>query len=115
MTPMSAPKSVPTICVNTSLCMAQATASVQLKADAAPEGTGGAYQYAIALGPTQVERMPQTSAATSAMMVTRFMSAQLGSRAGKDQAPCCGRWTCAQGWSGGFMRKAPRQWHPPCY
>ncbi len=43
-TPITAPPSEPMICVNTSLFIAQATASVQLNADAAPEGTGGAYQ-----------------------------------------------------------------------
>lgn len=57
--------------------MAQATASVQLNALAAPDGTGGAYQYAMAFGPSQVARIPKTSADTSTEMVTRLMRAPI--------------------------------------
>ena len=42
--PITAPTSEPAICVSTSLFIAQVTASVQLNATAAPDGTGGAYQ-----------------------------------------------------------------------
>ena len=68
-----APTADPTICVHTSLSMAHITASVQLKALAAPEGTGGAYQYVIIFGPSHEARMPKRSAQKRAKMAVRFM------------------------------------------